>query len=229
MKTGRITALAAALAMAAVAQTSKENQVRDRGRTPVADETQTLDRGRLGRQDAVPPTALTFRGMLVDAGCRDRTQTNLVRPAIPTGRDLPAQTPQEESSQNSERAKLGFATGKTQPQSGSVSAAGITVDAKTIQSEREDVLSHQVPDLLTRQPDPTCAVTGGTRAFALLMNNGRLLGLDEGGNTFALQSVQSTDAGRALLNGKSSGFKPKASIKGRVRGDKLIVDNLNLS
>ncbi len=230
MQIGRIMIVGAALALAAVAQhASRENQVRDRGQTPVADETQTLDRGRLGTQGAVPPGALTFRGILVDAGCRDRSQTNLTRPPIATGRDLPAETPQEASTQNSERAKLGYATGKTEPQSGSVAAAGITVDAQTLEGEREDALEHQVQDLLARQTDPSCAVTGGTRAFALLMNNGRLLNLDEGGNTFALQSVQSSDAGRSMLNGKAAGFKPKAAIKGRVRGDKLIVENLSLS
>ena len=68
-------------ALSAAAQSgANANMVRDRGSTRPSDQTQTLDRGRLGHQDAMPPGPLTFTGMLVDAGCRDRSSLNLRQP-----------------------------------------------------------------------------------------------------------------------------------------------------
>jgi hypothetical protein len=107
-----------------------------------------------------------------------------------------------------------------------VSAAGVTVDADTLQKERSDIMAHQVPDLRMRQPDATCAITGGTRSFAVLMDNGRLLNLDEGGNTLATQSLLADPEGRALYNGTGPAVKPRVVIQGRIHGDKLIVDQV---
>ena len=230
MKTLLGITMIALLAAAVFAQehASKENQVRDRGQTPVQDNRQTLDRGRVFKQDAMPLEPLVLRGILVDAGCRDRSQLNLSQPPVPIEQTLPAETSGQANSQKSERSKQGYATGKTEPQSGNVSAHGISVDAQTLQGEREDVLEHQVPDLLNREEDPSCAITGRTTAFGLLLTNGRLLDLDEGGNTWALQMVQSSNPGSAMLNGKGSALKPKVTVKGRVRGDRVIVDSLNL-
>src|SRR3954469_939156 len=47
------------------------------------------------------------------------------------------------------------------------------------QKQNADAMVHQTPDVVTRQPDRSCAVNGGTRGFALLMPDGRLLNLDE--------------------------------------------------
>src|SRR3712207_2011774 len=51
-----------------------------------------------------------------------------------------------------------------------------------------------------RQNDRTGSITGATRGFALLTEKGRLLNLDEGGNTFANQALYASDAGRAMMN-----------------------------
>jgi hypothetical protein len=188
-----------ALAASAFAQ---KNMVRDRGQTPVQDPTQTLVRGRIGHQDLLPKEPLIVSGMLIDGSCPDRSSLNLHEwPEV-----APAPLPNNSS--------------------GGVSAKGVTVDAKTLQRERGDVLAHQVPDLRMRQPDPTCAITGSTRSFALLMDNGRLLNLDEGGNTLAGQSLYVDPAGRAMLNGRGPGLKPRIIVEGRIQGDKLIVSKI---
>jgi hypothetical protein len=189
-----------AVTWCAMAQTaSHENMVTDRGRTRPADETQTLDRGRLGRHGAMPPGPVMWNGTLVDAGCRDRSSLNLDRAPKPGPAPVaqPAATPH-----------------------------GITVDPSTLDAERADIMPHQVPDLISRQPDPACAITGDTRAFALLLDSGRLVDLDEGGNTFAGEAVQASAAGRAMLAGFGPGLKPRVAIEGRLRGDRLLVERL---
>ena len=95
---------------------------------------------------------------------------------------------------------------------------GITVDAATMKAERQDVtevMTHAYSAV--RQSDPTCAIKGNTHAFALLLPNGRLLDLDEAGNTYAAAMVSTTPQGRAMLNGEAGGFKPTVSIKGGYR------------
>ena len=104
-----------------------------------------------------------------------------------------------------------------------VSSHGIAIDAKTLAAERADSLRHQVPDLITRQADPTCAITGGTSGYAVRLDDGRILNLDEGGNTLATESVLASRNGRAMLNGAAYGFKPRVTIVGHIRGDHLIV------
>src|SRR3954454_22764673 len=59
-------------------------------------------------------------------------------------------------------------------------------NSKGTQKLNADAMAHQTPDVVTRQPDRSCAVNGATRGFALLMPDGRLLNLDEGGNTMAI-------------------------------------------
>jgi hypothetical protein len=188
--------------LSAAAQSgANANMIRDRGATRPADQTQTLDRGRLGHQDAMPAGPLTFTGMLVDAGCRDRSSRNLRQPSQPL-------------------AAL------TAPPMPGAAFTGITVDQKTLDAERSGIMEHQVPDMLSRQPDMACSITGDTRAFALLLDNGRLLDLDEGGNTFAGVALQASEPGRAMMAGFGRGLKPRVVIEGSVRGDRLIVGKL---
>ncbi len=225
MKTAMVVAgLAGLVAIFSLAQ----DRVND-GKVRVADERQTLDRGRLGTEESMPPGPLTLNGILVDAGCNDRTQSNLLRPPEPLAQLGPAEPPQMASSQEARRAQTGFATGTSEPAGAGVSAFGITVDAQTLASERADVLEHQVPDLVSRQEDPTCAINARTSNFALLMDNGRLLNLDGGGNVWAWQAVQSSTAGTMMLNGKGPASKPRVTIVGTIRGDRLTVDSLKLS
>ena len=184
-----------------------------------------LNRGRVG---VAPPSGpLVLAGILVDAGCHDRSSQNLLRTPTPFNALAPAEPPQEQASANSARAKEGFAS-REAPQSQAVTASGITVDKQTLETEQADVLPHQGKDLYTRQPDSSCAITGDTKAFALLTDDGRLLDLNEGGNTFAWQAVQSSTAGRGVLNGAGSPFKPRAVVRGEIRGDQLIVSSLSL-
>jgi hypothetical protein len=142
-----------------------------------------------------------LHGILIDAGCRDRSAVNLAQPAERFSASVPVQMP--------------------------AAVHGITVDAKTAEGERADVVMHQVPDLATRQPDPTCAITGGTRGYAVLLENGKLLDLDEGGNTFASEAVFATKQGRDLLNGRAYGFKPHVTIQGRIAGAKLLATSVH--
>jgi hypothetical protein len=180
----------------------KYNMAKDRGQTPIQDESQTLTRGRLGHQGPSPRDQLTFNGTLLDAGCDDRSALNLRLPPMIVPEPLPPQT------------------------KGGVSAKGVTVEAGTLAKERAGIMEHQVPDLRMRQPDLTCAITGSTRSFALLLDDGRYVNLDQGGNTFAQQFLQADAAGRALLNGTGPAIKPRVAILGRIHGDQLIVSRI---
>jgi len=148
-------------------------------------------------------TAKTLSGVLVDASCPDRSAENLRLPPPPS----PAQPAENSASR-------------------SVSAAGVTVDSKTAESERADAVAKQTPDLRTRQNDAGCAVTGATVTFAVLLDDGRLLNLDEGGNTMAAQAVNTSPAGKAMLEGKGSPFKPRVTLSGNAERDRIIVQKI---
>lgn len=157
-------------------------------------------RARLGHQAPVAMEPQIAAGILVDASCDNRSALNLrQQPEL-----APAPLPQQSS--------------------GGVSAFGVTVDARTLALERAGVMEHHVPDLRMRQPDLTCAVTGDTRSFALLMDDGRLVNLDEGGNTMASEFLHADAAGRALLNGTGPALKPRVTIKGRIHMTRLVVE-----
>ena len=149
-----------------------------------------------------------FRGILIDAGCRDLSQYNLHLP------------PQAVPAPNEEQNKAAAGAG--------VTASGITVDARTLDAQRADVMPHQVRDLVSRQSDPTCAIKGNTRAYAVLLPDGRVAGLDEGGNTFADDAVKADPDGRAMLAGQGTGFKPAVSVKGRIQGSRIVVQELKI-
>ena len=176
---------------------SSENQVRERGQTRPADESQSWTRGRLGTQAPIPYKLQNVSGILVDASCDDRSSLNLRQRPAP---DIaPPPNPR----------------------------APVAADPRSREAaERAGVTPHENADLRTRQPDPSCAVNGGTRAFALLLPNGRLLNLDEGGTTLVWQRLNSLPQGRAMLNGAGPAFKPQFTLRGRVNGDRLIVDRI---
>jgi hypothetical protein len=184
-------------------KTNNENMVRSRGQTPVEDQRETMSRGRVGWQPMMPLGKLTVTGILIDASCEDRTSLNMRSRPLP----LPPTQP-------------------SPPSSGAVAAAGISVNAQTIEKERADVMPHQVPDMRTRQEDPTCAVTAATSLYAVLTDSGRLLNLDQGGNTLMSQAISSDPRGRAMLNGQGPGIKPRIAVKGWIFDDKVIVDSV---
>jgi hypothetical protein len=152
----------------------------------------------------------TLQGTLIDAGCRDRSIWNMTRPPEQLSAAL---------------APTGQGTqGGTQTQS-----KGISVDAATISAERQDVTQVMAnADSAVRQSDPTCAIKGNTRAFALLLPNGRLIDLDEAGNTYATAMVNATPQGRAMLNGQAGGFKPWVTVTGWVEGDRFFTEGLKV-
>jgi len=155
------------------------------------------------------PAPATLRGILIDAGCRDLSRYNLrLAPQA-----LPA-APKE--SENKTAAAAG------------TSASGITVDAHTLDAERTDVMPHQFADLLARQSDPTCAIKGNTRAYALLLPDGRVADLDEGGNTFADVAVKADAQGRAMLAGQGPGFKPAVAVTGRIQGSRIVASEVKI-
>jgi hypothetical protein len=184
-------------------RTVNENMVRQRGQTPVQDERETMTRGRIGTQQMMPLGQVAVTGILIDASCEDRTALNMRS----TPRPLPPVTP------------------APQP-SGALSASGISVDARTVQEERADVLPHLVPDIVARQEDPSCAVTAATSGYAILTDSGRLLNLDQGGNTLISAAIPGNPAGRAMLNGQGPGIKPRIAVKGWIFDDKVIVDRI---
>jgi len=155
-----------------------------------------------------PAPSTTMRGVLIDAACRDFSQFNLSQPA----QAMPA--PAKDAN-----AKPG----------GGASASGITVDAATLDAERADAMPHQVADLVSRQSDPTCAIKGDTHAYALLLPDGRVTDLDEGGNTFADAAVKADPRGRAMLAGQGPGFKPVVTVTGRVQGSKIVASAVKIA
>ncbi len=217
LRSGALLALAALPLMA-----QNPNEVKDRGATPL---------------NAGPAPVVTLYGTLVDAGCRDRTAFNLAQTAETFNAAVPAQTPAEAQSGAQMRAAQGYENPSAPAQQPNTprSASGITVDPKTLAAERHDVLEHQVPDLRSRQLDPTCAITGATRSFAVVLNEvnekgqHRMLNLDDGGNTYANEAVQGSQDGRTMLNGKGGGLKPAVVVKGRIHADKVVVQNLKLT
>lgn len=151
----------------------------------------------------------TLQGVLIDAGCEDRSLWNMTR--------LP----------EAQSAAIAPAGQGTRGAEGSQSQ-GVSVDSKTIGLEREDVTSVLNPDMSARQSDPTCAIKANTRAYALLLRSGRLLDLDEGGNTYATLAVQNSAQGKAMINGKGPGFKPMVTVVGSIYGDRVFANQVKL-
>lgn len=193
--------LAAGLSAQPAQRTNKENMTHDRGRTPVA---------RIGK-------IVNLSGVLFDAGCKDRSAMNLAAPAESIATSAPAESPDEATA------------AKNSSNLGPSSAHGITVDAATVAAERADILPHEVGDLRTREADPSCALTGATSAYAVRLDDGRLLNLDAGGNTLASEAVLQSQRGRDMLNGAAYGFKPRVKVTGQIRGDRVVVEQITIS
>jgi len=208
----RIFLLLTALAVASFAQlgqkTSSQNETHDRGQTPVQPPGQSFDYGRVGSQASVSSGPVTLHGMLVDASCLNRTNSNLAR--------LPAAMPNLLPPKSVTQA----------PSTGNSTAEGITVDAATLARERADIMAHQVPDILSRQDNPTCAITASTKEYGLVLPGGRFLDLDYGGDTLANELVFASPQGQGMLNGTGSGVKLPVIVTGRVFGDKFVVEQL---
>jgi hypothetical protein len=152
----------------------------------------------------------TLEGVLIDAGCRDRSLWNLKRPPEPQSA---AVTPGGRGTRGAEASQ----------------SSGISVDSKTIGLERGDITAVMNPDSSARQSDPTCAIKANTRSYALLLRDGRLLDLDEGGNTYATAAVQASPQGKAMINGRGPGFKPRVTIVGWIQGDHVFADQVKLA
>ena len=177
--------------------------------TPAQETTSNRAQSRRDNALAVPAGQAVFRGILIDAGCRNPEIANLRRPPETLPNESPAQPP--DAAQNNP------------PPAGAVAVKGISVDSATIDAERTGVMDPRVQGMFQRQTDPTCAVTGSTTNFAVLTDNNRLLDLDPGGDTLALVALQSTSGGRSLLNGDGPGVKPRVVVTGQLRGDRLIA------
>jgi hypothetical protein len=150
---------------------------------------------------------ITTTGVLVDGGCIDRSKLNLARPPLPVTRGE---------------------DGDRENPAASVSAKGVTVNQDVVSRERADILGHLTPEMRNRQTDATCAITAASRAFALLTTDGRLLDLDSGGVTLAMQAMMSTKAGRAMMDGTGPAIKPEAELKGYVQKDNLVVSSVQV-
>jgi hypothetical protein len=178
---GLVLGTAIALAQTGASNTSRENQVVDRG--------QTRARVWTGRSD-LPAQLETFQGLLVDDGCRNRSVANMRR--------MP---------ENVKPAPL---------------------SPPNTEAERAGAMAHQVADHRSRQPDDTCGVTGETSSFGLLLDDGRYISFDQGGDTRAAVAVQSSAAGRDMLNGRQTAVKPRVTVTGAVQGGRVTVDSVKV-
>ncbi len=144
-----------------------------------------------------------WSGLLVDAGCRDRSLANLLSP--PT-QEIAAAVPAV------------------------TKVPGIVIAPQVVKAERGDVLLPHTLDHASRYSSASCAITADTSAFALLLlPDGPLLNLNAAGNTFALESFQATAAGRQILEGKTGGLKPHAVVWGLRQGDELNAASVSLA
>jgi hypothetical protein len=169
---------------------------------------QTSDSAKPDQEHARAEAPAVLRGILIDGSCRDFSRFNLRQPP----QALPA-PPKDSNAKTS---------------GGGATASGIIVDARTLDAERADVMPHQVADLVSRQSDPTCAIKANTHAYALLLADGRVADLDEGGNTFADAAVKADPQGRAMLAGQGAGFKPIVDVTGRVQGSRIVASSLKI-
>jgi hypothetical protein len=186
-----------ALTAGAFAQNHGKYLSSERGQVPI--QTPELSRKTSPQQG---PTQWT--GLLLDAGCPDRSLENLLAPpAVALAVEPPSTKP-----------------------------TGISVSPRVLKAERAEATLPDTLDHASRYPSASCAITADTFAFALLVPDGRswrLLNLDEGGNTLALEAFQAAPAGRQILNGKTGGLKPYASVKGVREGDKLKAQSVELT
>jgi hypothetical protein len=144
---------------------------------------------------AAPRDVKSWTGTLVDGGCRDRSLENLRAPA--------ADAPAVASNPPANPPK------------------GISVAPQVMKAERSRATMPDTLDHASRYSSTSCALTAETKAFALLLPNGQLMELDEGGNTLAFDAFQSTAAGAAILNGKVGGWKPQAKVTGLQSGRRI--------
>jgi hypothetical protein len=187
-------------------RTSGENMVRTRGQVVTQPPTVTLNRGRIGYEPDPQLGERTWTGTLVDAGCMDRDE---ITPGAPPPMSMPA-----------------VAGAPQATPSGGGGAEGVTVSGKTLTAERSVAAPQLVPDLRSRMMDPACSITGANRGLAILLPNGELKDLDEGGNTLAMQAFESSLQGQAVLNGKAPGAKPNVTVTGVDHGDRIVVSKV---
>jgi hypothetical protein len=197
MRTIRLVAVSVLFCMVGFAQ-QQTRQAERRGQVG----TEGVPKANKGRAETAHQKGKELHGILVDASCQDRSSLNL--------RQVP----------------VSLAGSETPNNAGAVSAKGVTVDSNTADRERSDAIAKQTADLRTRQQDPTCAVAGATVSFAVLLDDGRLLNLDEGGNTMAGQAIHVSPAGHAMLNGSASPFKPGITLLGRPERDRIVVERI---
>ena len=200
-------------AMLLAQNVGSQDRSRTRGKTPTQTPQETVNRGRIGQQAAIPYGPQKFYGILVDAGCPERDAMTLqLRPVSPVAPAPPT----------------AGAKGAAAPANG---GNGINVSQQVLAAERGRVTWMETPDHLTRQMDPACGISGATKAFALFMPQGtwgKLVNLDEGGNTYAYEAFQATPQGQAILSGTGQPMKPVATVTGFRRGDKIIVSSVQL-
>jgi hypothetical protein len=144
-------------------------------------------------------STMTWSGVMVDAGCRDRSPENLLAPPVES--PAVAKRPQ-------------------------APAKGIAIAPQVLKAERGEATLPDTLDHASRYSSASCALTADTKAFALLLPDGLLLELDEGGNTLAFNAFQSTPAGQAILNGKVGGLKPLAKVSGLRAGSRIKVQSI---
>ena len=161
--------------------------------------------GALAAQTPPRPPS-TWSGTMLDAGCTDRSLDNLRAPS--TGELATLNEPQK-------------------PAKGS--ADGIRVAPRVVKAERAEAILPHTLDHASRYANASCALTADTKAFMLLLGDGTLLDLDQGGNTLAFEAFQDSPAGQAILNGKVGGLKPQAKVVGVRTGDRLKARSVELS
>jgi hypothetical protein len=75
---------------------------------------------------------------------------------------------------------------------------------------------------------PACPVTALTRAFGLELAGGKLFDLDEAGTTFVSAALNGNKDGRAVIDGTADSIRPRAAVKGRLHGSRIMVDSLTV-
>ncbi|HWQ53833.1 MAG TPA: hypothetical protein VN442_09110 [Bryobacteraceae bacterium] len=172
-------------------------------RTPSTTETQSQTEARPAEMKTQ-----TYKGVLTDASCAmpgsaARTGSTQTESSSSAAADRTSSTASQSETRSSEQMRQ--------------SDANRTATGGQSQSEKSQM--GQMGQAQSGQAQ-SCPVTASTSAFALKMNDGRVVGFDSVGNQRAQEAIKNK---KKWSEATTSGKPIKAKVDGVLTGDKLLV------
>lgn len=164
----------------------------------------------------------SWSGILVAAGC----QTSMHAKKMPAAGDMPRSSPtsvgqnstyeqqQNQADRVNRKNPLNATDVVTTPKVDSVDTRGSApLDGNTMTTDDPS---------LAKTLDSSCRIGTGTSAFALRLNDGKLVKFDEASNAKISQQVQTGDR----LKHKTKVFRAK--VQGKMEGDSIRLDSIKM-